>query len=163
MENVGKEIKHRAPFLIIIGPADEWSFGQLEEGFSDFFDIFLSSRDLKEGVKALKAKQKKEEVLLSRSCQHTFYKLVQENIIDRDFGSKDNFENWLFEFRRLQPELQKKFENLTEKGIVKVKKRLWVVMYKELQDMRRTYFWIDKFPENESRFAKNDMPEEYPF
>ncbi|MDF1697632.1 MAG: hypothetical protein P1U56_17435 [Saprospiraceae bacterium] len=150
----------RAPALAIIGPEKEISFGQLENGFSYFFDTFLTTRNLDKAVESLNINSKYKGKFIYQTCE-SMYKSLSEyfikNSLKQKLSSNENLNKSIGELLRA-------YQNKTGKGATN--KQLDLLKQKMLEketylgiieDMRNTYFWIDKYPNNESRFGRMEI------
>ena len=149
----------RAPALAIIGPEKVITYGQLQDGFSAFFDTFLTTRNLAEAVKDLNVKSNYQGRYIYYTCEQMYESLINlytKESINRDFGTEANFRSRMSSIIKQYQQIYK--TRITQKQIKLLRdKMLDKSTYLELmEDMRKTYYWIDKYPENNNRFR---MPE----
>ncbi len=151
--------KSRAPAFAVIGPDEGISSGELEDGFTHFFDILLTDLDLTKAVEELTIFSNYSGHFNFQSCESIF-KLVVENYISynvNEFLKSPLMVNYRvhsllkpYEYIKKRKINQEEFE-LAKKKISKQD------LYRQIiEEMRTSYFWIDLYPENDKRFPKVD-------
>lgn len=147
----------RAPVCGYVGPVDEITYGNIEEGFANFFDTLIASSDMDKAIEQLNIHSRYEKGYSYNSCSNIFLDVIDyflENDIAKKFDSKVSFLSHVYElsmnrFRetgRLPP--GKDFNNI---ATLISSKEFYLGFFNEL---RKNFFMIDLYPENEERFEK---------
>lgn len=150
----------RSPALFIIGPKEEISQGKLQEGFHYFFDDFLMSRNLGDAYNSLLSNANLENDFRMVSCEDMFESLFMslvKNWINEDLSNESKVQ---YRFQRI---ISNYFIDKRRRPNRNEKKEIFQRMISEdfyqefINEHRHSYFWIDKFPENDKRFGRVEI------
>lgn len=155
LNNIRFEENSRAPFYALIGPENPISYGELEDGFSSFFDSILTQEDLTFAVESLRINSKHEGKFIYMTCESIFKDAVDffiKSSVNELYENEDILEARVKSIINMFEELNgvKALEHQYESTRISLKSIN--LNEKILKRLRVQYFWIDKYPENNSRF-----------
>lgn len=161
LEKAAKGQKNRAPVFGLIGPSDEISFGEVREGFDEFFKTILENNSIDDGIKKLEEKISKSSGYVIVTCEAILKELLNGLLkmdSERKFRSKIQFNAFLLEqakqylFTTGTFISKSDFEKLAE---ISSSKKLYLDFFKGLQSY---FLMFDLYPENINRFGQiNDI------
>lgn len=151
--------KSRAPYFGYIGPTSEIKYGELEDGFSKFFDVLLDTLDMDKSIEMLNKFSNYKRVYSHNSCKGVF-DLVIEYFLSNDLFKKFNSK---LSFTAHIRDLAKQYfretgripthQDYNRLSSTVADKKFYLDYFNK---MREDFFMIDLYPEIEDRFEKID-------
>lgn len=155
LKNIPINKPSRAPAFGILGPEKEISVGQLE-GYDQYFDSLIIERSINTALHYLKIHSSYENMFMLWTCADMYKSVISEFVnyysqrLQNPSAKSQKLSNLTKEFisKKGRPPTQKEQQMFLSLGLNRD------LLLKYINDMRRTYFMIDIYPENEVRFPK---------
>ena len=153
---MNREQQSKAPVYGLIGPQKSIGIGDLESGFTNYFDALLTDGDLALAIERLN-RYSNDNPFGVNTCKNVFKQVINkylEDLTNTSFKNKIRFNAHIAEIateffqqtgKIATPLEYEKIANLLKN------KEFYIEFFDEV---RRNYFMIDIYPENEGRFPK---------
>lgn len=149
----------RAPAFAIIGPEKDIHFGQLEAGFSSFFNELFMTMNFDKAIDALNKESSYEHKFMVNTCQQMFRDLITTYIEMSDLSTQDKLLKRVKELNHIHRRMTGGNLKSNQQDILVDKLKSRSLDIELFDEMRHTYFWIDQYPKNEKRFGKFELVE----
>lgn len=139
------QVADRAPFWGFIGPRSTISFGQLEQSFRAFYETLLTTQSSEEAMNSLRASAPDGTFISMRS--ETMFRMIYEGYLNH----QNNEESLRARVAGIRARYREQI------GLAPPSADEVIQMWRDrepqfLANCLRSFFMIDLYPENESRF-----------
>lgn len=148
--------KIRTPFFGMIGPSSEIKYGEVEPGYEDFFRVLIEDRDVLSAYEELKKHLSESKGYITNSCETIFERLVHDylELHVKSNEGKDLLHAKITNLKKVFQDKNGRMPNDSELPMLDAIVRGENLYFKLFDEIRRIYFMIDLYPENDKRFIK---------
>jgi len=148
--------KIRTPFFGMIRPSSEIKYGEVEPGYEDFFRVLIEEKDVISAYEELKKHLSVSKGYITHSCETIFEKLVHDylELFVKSSEGEDLLNAKITTLKKVfHDNTGKKFDE-SKSPLLETIVRSDSFYFKLFDEIRRYYFMIDLYPENDKRLIK---------
>ena len=143
--------KYRSFAFAVIGPISEIKHKEAQDGYEIFYDSLINERDINVAIRRLIEYSGLIKKFVSFTCDEIFEmmidRFVREHLTEKDVKRliRSSVSNYIRRFGRASGRsFTKKQKELTSGDFFN----------KTIEEWWMSYYWIDRWPENQKRFRK---------